>query len=133
MFGDGFGYVPDELRLDVDTLILGQNPGEEEEQQGRPFVGKTGQLLAQKMLPRAGLTRDTVCLANVLKCRMLEPAAKNGPRRVGEDRYKATNKLPKGKVLNQAIAHCMSRHFVVPDEVQYILAQGAIAARGLGL
>ena len=108
-------------------------PYEEDEVAGRPAVDKVGQMMNQRFLPRAGLVRgENVSVANVLKCRALEPA-KNGPRRVGDNRYKATNKLPKGKALNQAIAHCMGAHFRVPSQVDLIVAQGAIALRGLGL
>lgn len=134
LYGDGQGFVPDEIR-EVDVLILGQNPGAEEEASGTPFVGKSGQMLMEKLLPRAGLTRDQVSLGNVLKCRLLEPV-RNGPRVVDGKRYKATNTLPKGKVLNQAMAHCMAQHFTVPpallaSERPLIVAQGALALRAL--
>lgn len=86
-----------------------------------------------KLLPRAGLTRgENVSIANVLRCRALEPA-KNGPRQVADVRYKATNTLVKGKLLNQAVAHCMRAYFTVPESVTLIVAQGALATRALNL
>jgi DNA polymerase len=51
------------------VLVIGEGPGEEEDRQGRPFVGRAGQLL-DKMLGAIELCRNTNCfIANVVKCR----------------------------------------------------------------
>ncbi len=52
----------------ADCLIIGEAPGAEEDQQGEPFVGRAGQLLNQ-MLRAIGLSRQSVFIANILKCR----------------------------------------------------------------
>ena len=50
-------------------LIIGEAPGEQEDRQGKPFVGRAGQLL-DNMLAAIGLDSDhDVYIANVLKCR----------------------------------------------------------------
>ena len=49
-------------------MIIGEAPGFYEDKQGKPFVGKAGQLLDQ-MLKSIGLSEETVYIANVLKCR----------------------------------------------------------------
>lgn len=50
-------------------MLIGEAPGEQEDKQGQPFVGKAGQLL-DNMLAAAGLDRENdVYIANVLKCR----------------------------------------------------------------
>ena len=49
-------------------MVVGEGPGETEDQQGRPFVGRAGQLL-EKMLAAIGLARDDVFIANTVKCR----------------------------------------------------------------
>lgn len=50
-------------------LLIGEAPGEQEDKQGLPFVGRAGQLL-DNMLSATGLDRDQdVYIANVLKCR----------------------------------------------------------------
>lgn len=49
-------------------MFIGEAPGEEEDLQGRPFVGKAGQLLTQA-IERAGLRREEVYIANINKCR----------------------------------------------------------------
>jgi DNA polymerase len=51
------------------VLIVGEGPGAEEDRQGQPFVGASGQLL-DKMLASIGLSRNENCyIANVVKCR----------------------------------------------------------------
>jgi DNA polymerase len=50
-------------------MVIGEGPGEEEDRQGLPFVGKSGQLL-DKILSAAGFSRDeNVYIANIVKCR----------------------------------------------------------------
>lgn len=49
-------------------MVIGEAPGASEDQQGKPFVGKAGQLLTE-MLRALGLQRDEVFIANILKCR----------------------------------------------------------------
>jgi DNA polymerase len=52
----------------ADWLIIGEAPGAEEDRRGEPFVGRAGQLL-DAMLAALGLSRQTVYIANILKCR----------------------------------------------------------------
>jgi DNA polymerase len=52
----------------ADWLIIGEAPGADEDEQGEPFVGRAGQLL-NEMLRAAGLAREQVFIANILKCR----------------------------------------------------------------
>jgi len=52
----------------ADWLIIGEAPGGEEDRQGEPFVGRAGQLL-NAMLLAIGLPRESVFIANILKCR----------------------------------------------------------------
>jgi DNA polymerase len=49
-------------------MFVGEGPGEEEDKQGLPFIGRAGQLLT-KMIEAMGLSRDEVFIANVVKCR----------------------------------------------------------------
>ena len=60
-----FGSGDAETRL----VIIGEGPGEEEDRQGKPFVGRAGQLLT-KMLESVGFDRERdAYIANVVKCR----------------------------------------------------------------
>lgn len=52
----------------ANLLIVGEAPGFHEDNQGKPFVGRAGQLLTA-MLHAIGLKREEVYIANVLKCR----------------------------------------------------------------
>lgn len=54
--------------LNADWLIIGEAPGEQEDIQGEPFVGRAG-LLLNNMLKAMGLEREQVYIANVVKCR----------------------------------------------------------------
>jgi DNA polymerase len=49
-------------------MFVGEAPGEDEDKQGEPFVGRAGQLLT-KIIEAIGLHRDQVYIANVIKCR----------------------------------------------------------------
>lgn len=60
-----FGVGSPRARL----MVIGEGPGEEEDKQAKPFVGRAGQLLT-RMLASVGLDRDRDCyIANVVKCR----------------------------------------------------------------
>ena len=60
--------VPGEGNPEAPILFVGEGPGEEEDKQGRPFVGRAGQLL-DKELAAIGLSRENSYIANVVKCR----------------------------------------------------------------
>lgn len=49
-------------------MVIGEAPGAEEDRRGEPFVGKAGQLL-NNMLAAIGLPRESIYIANILKCR----------------------------------------------------------------
>lgn len=49
-------------------MVVGEAPGADEDRQGEPFVGRAGQLL-NEMLRAAGVAREQVYIANILKCR----------------------------------------------------------------
>lgn len=49
-------------------MFIGEGPGADEDKQGRPFVGRAGQLLT-RMITAMGLDRSQVYIANIVKCR----------------------------------------------------------------
>jgi DNA polymerase len=49
-------------------MVIGEAPGADEDAQGKPFVGRAGQLLT-KILQAINLERDDVFIANIVKCR----------------------------------------------------------------
>jgi uracil-DNA glycosylase len=60
VFGNG--------NADADLMFVGEGPGQHEDLQGLPFVGRAGKLLDQ-LLEDIGLSRSDVFVANVVKCR----------------------------------------------------------------
>ncbi|NOR36287.1 MAG: uracil-DNA glycosylase [Woeseiaceae bacterium] len=52
----------------ADWMVIGEAPGAEEDRRGEPFVGRAGKLL-DEMLQAAGQGRESVFIANILKCR----------------------------------------------------------------
>jgi DNA polymerase len=60
--------VPGSGNRSADILFIGEGPGEQEDMQGLPFVGKAGQLLT-KMLAAIDLKREEVFITNIVKCR----------------------------------------------------------------
>ena len=66
--------------IDAELMFVGEAPGADEDAQGEPFVGAAGQLLT-RMITAMGLSRDTVYIANILKCRPDMPADSSGNRK----------------------------------------------------
>lgn len=54
--------------INADIMFIGEGPGQQEDIQGIPFVGRAGQLL-DKMLAAAGIAQDNIYIANIVKCR----------------------------------------------------------------
>jgi uracil-DNA glycosylase family 4 len=54
---------------DADLMFVGEAPGRDEDLQGVPFVGRSGQLLDRLLAEEIGIGRDQVYIANVVKCR----------------------------------------------------------------
>lgn len=73
VFGDG--------AQDAEILLVGEGPGQHEDEQGIPFVGKAGMLL-DDMLEIIGLDRTKVYVANIVKCR---PPGNRDPLNVEQD------------------------------------------------
>ena len=52
----------------AELMFIGEAPGADEDQQGEPFVGRSGQLL-NNMIKAMGLRREDIYIANIIKCR----------------------------------------------------------------
>jgi DNA polymerase len=77
--------VPGTFPSHADLLFVGEAPGAQEDVLGRPFVGKSGQLL-DELLAEVGLDRRRIAVSNVVKCR---PPANRKPRRAEVGRCRA--------------------------------------------
>ena len=60
--------VPGEGPCDASVMLVGEAPGAKEDETGRPFVGRSGQLLVS-LLEEIGLTREDVFITSILKSR----------------------------------------------------------------
>src|SRR5213592_2064216 len=69
--------VPGVGPADARIMIVGEAPGQNEDQQGEPFVGAAGKLLDQ-LLNGIGLSRADVFITNILKCRPPRSATSRG-------------------------------------------------------
>lgn len=75
VFGSGDAYA--------DIMFVGEGPGFQEDHKGQPFIGKAGDLLT-KIIIAMGFTRETVYIANIVKCHPMknpqEPELKSNDR-----------------------------------------------------
>jgi DNA polymerase len=97
-------------------MFVGEAPGADEDEQGEPFVGKAGQLLT-KIIQTMGLSRDTVYIANILKCRPDTPGQSAG------------NRKPTPEEMQTCIPFLHEQIDLIQPKV--IVALGATAVEGL--
>jgi uracil-DNA glycosylase family 4 len=98
------------------VMFVGEAPGEEEDLQGEPFVGRAGQLLT-KMITAMGLTREQVYIANILKCRPDMPPGSTG------------NRKPTRQEMDTCLPYLRAQIDVIQPTV--MIALGATAIEGL--
>lgn len=102
--------VPGEGNPNARIMFVGEAPGADEDAQGRPFVGRAGQLL-DKIIGACGLKREEVFIGNILKCR---PPG---------------NRDPKEDEIHSCLPYLQRQIEAIKPEV--IVALGAHAARTL--
>ena len=92
-------------KKDADIMLIGEGPGENEDLQGQPFVGRSGQLL-DKFLASVDLSRDkNVYIANMVKCR---PPKNRAPK--PEEQDMCINWLREQfKIIKPKIIVCVGR------------------------
>jgi len=121
LWADGFGFCPDELVEGAEVYIQGQGPGKDEESEGIPFTGPTGEKMNTRFLPLVNLTRgENVSIANTIRCRWTRP---DGTK---------TDDLPADDILGVAVDHCRRAHERIPSSTRLIVAQGAVAWKARG-
>ncbi|MBN2136426.1 MAG: uracil-DNA glycosylase [Sedimentisphaerales bacterium] len=102
--------VAGEGNSDARIMFVGEAPGGDEDLQGRPFVGRAGQLL-DKIIAACGLKRSDVYIGNILKCRPPE------------------NRDPKVDEIAACLPYLQRQIELIEPEI--IVALGAHAARTL--
>jgi uracil-DNA glycosylase family 4 len=102
--------VPGEGNPNARIMFVGEGPGADEDAQGRPFVGRAGQLL-DKVIVAMGLKRSEVFIGNILKCRPPE------------------NRDPRADEIISCLPYLQRQIEIIEPEI--IVALGAHAARTL--
>lgn len=97
VFGDGVENAK--------VMLIGEAPGKDEDEQGKPFVGRSGKLLTET-LAQAGLSRtNNVYIANMVKCR---PPENRDPKT--DEKEACINYLLKQiELVNPKIVLCLGR------------------------
>ena len=122
LYGNGKGFVPDNLKPESKLVVLDYMPGTNdvkgekvigydgkhpvtEPVDPQPLIGATGYKLRETYLPLTGIRESETSFCNVIKCR---PA--------------------KGvKVPNEAVEHCVREHLRIPDSAALVVANGGAA------
>ena len=102
--------VPGEGHPDARIMFIGEAPGADEDAQGRPFVGRAGQLL-DKIINACGLKRSDVFIGNILKCRPPD------------------NRDPRAEEIISCLPYLQKQIEIIEPEI--IVALGAHAAKTL--
>ena len=97
-------------------MFVGEAPGADEDVQGEPFVGKAGQLLT-RIIQTMGFTRETVYIANILKCRPDTPGQSAG------------NRKPTPEEMQTCLPYLQAQIDIIKPRV--LVALGGVAIEGL--
>lgn len=97
-------------------MFVGEAPGADEDTRGEPFVGAAGQLLT-RIIQTMGFSRETVYIANVLKCRPDTPHQSSG------------NRKPTADEMKTCLPYLLSQIELIQPQV--IVTLGATAVEGL--
>ena len=98
------------------VMFVGEAPGADEDEQGEPFVGRAGQLLT-RIIQTMGFTRETVYIANILKCRPDTPGQTAG------------NRKPTSEEMQACLPYLLAQIDLIRPKV--LVALGATAVEGL--
>jgi DNA polymerase len=102
--------------IESPLMFVGEAPGADEDEQGEPFVGKAGELLT-RIIQTMGFSRDTIYIANVLKCRPDTPGQAYG------------NRKPTVEEMKTCLPYLLEQIDIIKPRV--IVALGATAVEGL--
>ncbi len=112
--------VPGEGNPAAELMFIGEGPGFDEDHQGRPFIGRAGQLL-DKMIAAMGLKREQVFIGNIAKCHpMVNPA---DPEARGNDRAPNAGEI--------AVCRKYIERQIAAISPKYVVALGGVAAKAL--
>ncbi|MBT9174793.1 MAG: hypothetical protein DDT22_00454 [candidate division WS2 bacterium] len=106
-----------EGKMPSDLVFIGEGPGDQEDREGRPFVGRAGELLNHS-LTQVGLARNEVWITNIVKCRAFEQVD-----------YKKVNRPPRTEEIQACFGFLEKEIEAVSPKV--IVALGSPSASSL--
>jgi DNA polymerase len=101
--------VPGAGSYNAKLMIVGEGPGQEEDLQGKPFVGRAGKLLTQ-LLSEIGISRGDVYITNVVKCRP------------------PNNRVPEESEIQSCIGYLKRQIEIINPKIVLILGSTALKA-----
>jgi DNA polymerase len=101
---------------EAELMFVGEAPGEDEDRQGEPFVGRAGELLT-KIIKAMGFERSDIYIGNVLKCRPDMPPGVPG------------NRKPRGDEMQTCLPYLREQIEIIQPRA--LVALGATALEGL--
>lgn len=102
--------------LEAELMFIGEAPGADEDRLGEPFVGRAGQLLT-RIIQAMGESRETVYIANILKCRPDLPPGSRG------------NRPPRADEMDTCKPYLLRQIEIIQPKV--LVALGTTAVQGL--
>ncbi len=102
--------------INAQLMFVGEAPGADEDAKGEPFVGRAGELLT-KIIGAMGLSRESVYIGNILKCRPDTPGQRAG------------NRPPTPEEMQVCISYLQEQIDIIRPKV--LVALGATAVEGL--
>ncbi len=104
---------------DAKLMFIGEAPGYEEDRQGKPFVGKAGELLT-KIIMAMKLSRQEVYISNVVKCH---------PVKIPDPNLRNNDRPPSEEEINQCLPYLQQQIEIIQPKI--ICCLGAIATKAL--
>lgn len=108
--------VPGEGALATQVVFVGEGPGQNEDKQGRPFVGEAGRIL-DELLVSIDLKRQDVFITNLVKCR---PPGNRDPEPTEVETCTKLYLEKQLQLINPKVIVCLGRH-----ALKKFLGQGA--------
>ncbi len=105
---------------DADLIFVGEGPGYDEDHKGEPFIGRAGQLLT-KIIEAMGFTRETVYIANIVKCHPMKDPS--------DPEKRANDRPPTPEEMNACQPYLDMQFEIIKPKI--IVTLGASSTKGL--
>lgn len=108
--------VPGEGNINTKLIFVGEGPGYEEDHQGRPFVGRAGELLT-KIITAMGFNREEVYITNIVKCH---------PMQIPNPELRGNDRPPNEEEINSCLPYLEEQIKIIQPKV--ICCLGSVSA-----